>query len=111
MITSPMARAAIAMLCQLSIKTKASAMAPKMQNRMRAVVKLASPLTKGRCAVRFTPVSSLRSAISLMMQPAARMIMAPNVKISISLSDGLPWLASHSAHSVGHSRSSMPIGL
>ena len=62
-------------------------------------------------AVRSTWASNRRSAQSLIAQPAERMRIVPSVKMTMSDADGAPSAASHSADSVGQSRSAMPIGL
>ena len=77
--------------------------------------------------VRLTEPSTLRSAKSLMAQPAARIKIAPKAKISntdqegntpgkavMAASDnalGAPKAAKNTAHNVGHNNNSMPTGL
>ncbi|MNR38100.1 hypothetical protein D3C85_1561750 [compost metagenome] len=56
-------------------------------------------------------MSMWRSAKSLITQPAERIKKVPRVKISSSCQSGWPAEAIHSAHSVGHSSSRVPIGL
>jgi hypothetical protein len=68
-----------------------------------ASFELILPLTSGRCSVRFTWPSTLRSAQSLITQPPARVSTTPSTKIRILIKDGEPLPAIHSAHSVGHS--------
>ena len=46
-----------------------------------------------------------------MTQPAERINSVPRQKIQTVIHSGLPPEAIHSAHSVGHSNSSVPIGL
>jgi hypothetical protein len=46
-----------------------------------------------------------------MAQPAERIRKVPSVKISSSRQSGTPPAASHIAYSVGHSSSTVPIGL
>ena len=72
---------------------------------------LISPAASGRPAVRSTEPSKRRSAQSLTAQPAERIRTVPMVKMTMSEALGRPCAASHSADSVGHSRSAMPIGL
>jgi hypothetical protein len=69
------------------------------------------PLVSGRSAVRLTCRSKSRSAKSLIAQPAERISTVPIVKIATSDHSGFPSDASHSATSVGQSRSRLPIGL
>jgi hypothetical protein len=47
----------------------------------------------------------------LKAQPAERISTVPSVKMTTSVTDGAPRAAIHSAVSVGHSSSRMPIGL
>ena len=70
-----------------------------------------TPVAKGRSFVLATAPSNFLSIKSLMTQPALRMITTPKVKISQFFSDGMPRAANHSAHQVGHSNNSMPMGL
>jgi len=46
-----------------------------------------------------------------MTQPAERISTVPRMKTQSTMRSGRPSAASHSAHSVGHSSSKMPIGL
>ncbi len=70
-----------------------------------------SPAASGRCAVRFTCASNVRSAQSLIAQPAERIRTVPTKNTSSSDRRGLPPAAIQSADAVGHSSSSEPIGL
>ena len=70
-----------------------------------------SPRASGRSAVRVTCASKFLSAQSLSAQPAQRIRIVPTVNTRISVSVGLPDVASQSAASVGQSSSRMPIGL
>ena len=65
----------------------------------------------GRCAVRWTCGSKSRSAQSLKAQPAQRITIVPMTNTSTSAPVGSPEAAIHSAVSVGHSSSRMPMGL
>ncbi len=69
------------------------------------------PAVSGRSLVRLTCLSKSRSAQSLMAQPAERIRKVPATKIQNSPHAGGPPAAIHMAHSVGHSSSSVPIGL
>lgn len=68
-----------------------------------ASFELILPLTSGRCSVRLTWPSTLRSAQSLITQPPARVSTTPRMKITTLAMDGEPSPAIHSAHNVGHS--------
>ncbi|MNE85015.1 hypothetical protein D3C80_1819700 [compost metagenome] len=68
-----------------------------------ASLELILPLTSGRCSVRFTWPSTLRSAQSLITQPPARVSTTPRTKITMFANEGEPLPAIHNAHSVGHS--------
>lgn len=69
------------------------------------------PAVSGRSLVRLTCLSKSRSAQSLIAQPAERIRTVPTTKIATSAGGGCPSAAIHMAHSVGHSSSSVPIGL
>ena len=69
------------------------------------------PAASGRAAVRATCASKSRSAQSFIAQPAERMTSVPTQNTSTIDARGAPSAASHSADSVGHSSSSVPIGL
>ena len=79
-------------------------MASASHGRMR-------PAASGRARVRSTSASKLRSAKSFIAQPAERMTTVPSTKIHSTANGGLPKEAIHSAQSVGHSSSRMPMGL
>src|SRR6204780_1244313 len=64
----------------------------------------------GRARVRRTCGSMLRSARSLMMQPALRITTVPATKMTSRRRGGCPALATHRAHSAGQSSSQIPIG-
>ena len=68
------------------------------------------PLVIGRCAVRLTWRSKLRSATSLMQQPAERISTVPSVKTMNKCQPGQPPAASHSAPIVGQYSTSQPAG-
>src|SRR5438034_7835002 len=65
----------------------------------------------GRDAVRATKTSKSRSAQSLNAQPAERVSSVPMTNIATSETGGTPSAANQSADIVGHSNSSVPIGL
>src|SRR6478736_3285258 len=75
-----------------------------------------SRMASGRPRVRFTCGSMLRSAKSLITQPAERITMVPAMNTNSSFDEGMRCApgsaraAIHSAHSVGHSSSRMPTG-
>ncbi len=93
------------------VSTSANASKPSSTNRIFASFSLTAPLGSGRPAVRFTKPSTLRSAKSLITQPAARITNTPSTNTTSTGSGGTPISDSQSAHSVGHSSSSVPIGL
>ena len=61
--------------------------------------------------VRSTCASTLRSAKSLMAQPAARMKIVPKTIATKVTKSGIPSAAIQSAHMVGQKTNSVPIGL
>ncbi|MNN19027.1 hypothetical protein D3C81_1322540 [compost metagenome] len=61
--------------------------------------------------MRFTCLSKSRSAQSFMAQPDERIRNVPTKKIQKMPQAGGPSAAIHSAHSVGHSSSKVPMGL
>jgi len=71
---------------------------------------VSSPVASGRRRVRLTWPSILRSAKSLMAQPAERVSTVPSVKMHSRPRGGMPSAANHSAHSIGHSSRKIPIG-
>jgi hypothetical protein len=91
--------------------TSHSAQAHSAANRRSASMGETRRAASGRARVRLTRGSMLRSARSLMMQPALRMTTTPSTKMMSTRWSGWPCPAIHSAHSTGHSRSQMPIGL
>jgi hypothetical protein len=64
----------------------------------------------GRSLVRATLASKSRSAMSLRVQPAARMTTAPTAKSASSHGSGAPPAASAIPHQQGSSSSQLPIG-
>ena len=71
---------------------------------------LTAPLGIGRPAVRATRASKSRSAMSLRVQPAPRMIAAPMANSASSQGSGQPGVASAVLHQQGNISSQMPIG-
>src|SRR5690625_5326759 len=69
-----------------------------------------SPVAMGRSRVRLTCPSTLRSAKSLITQPAERITNTPSTKITNRCQLGKPSAASHNAHSVGQSNKKVPMG-
>src|SRR5215471_628798 len=91
--------------------TSTNAQSAKNAPRTSASHGAMTPLASGRFAVRFTCASNLRSTQSLKAQPAERISHVPITKTRISVYVGAPYAASHSAESVGHKSSSVPMGL
>ncbi|MCY1357548.1 hypothetical protein D9M69_440470 [compost metagenome] len=84
-----------------STRTKLIAIStPKVIHASRTVI---LPLASGRALVRATWPSKLRSAKSLITQPAARIATTPTMKIARFFASGTPSAAIHSAHRVGQS--------
>ena len=69
-----------------------------------------APVTKGLFLVRSTLPSRLRSAMSLMTQPAERIRKTPATNMKMSNGSGRPCPAIQSAHSVGHNSNNVPMG-
>ncbi len=69
------------------------------------------PDTSGRLRVRRTLLSKFWSEMSLKQHPADLHKIAPNVNVKTILISGWPPAANHSAVSVGHSNSRVPVGL
>lgn len=68
------------------------------------------PVVMGRCAVRLTCRSNLRSAMSLMQQPALRIKKVPSTNTSTRCQPGKPPDAAHNATKVGQTKTSQPAG-
>ncbi|MNN31171.1 hypothetical protein D3C81_1448470 [compost metagenome] len=83
--------------------TRAKLAASRMAKVIQASRTLILPVASGRALVRATWPSKLRSAKSLITQPAARISTTPSTKITRFFASGTPSAAIHSAHRVGHS--------
>lgn len=82
---------------------------------IRACIGVISPAARGRCFVRSTDLSRLRSHKSFTTQPAPRMIIAPIMKRAVvfkvvRLKFSNPPVLRAIPHNPGSSRSQMPIG-
>src|SRR5699024_2389371 len=73
-------------------------------------LKVTFPEVSGRSLVRETCLSKLRSAISLITQPAERIKKTPSIKIKKTFSEGFPLDATQIPQSVGHINKRLPIG-
>jgi len=93
-----------------SNKTRPRATSRSTPNVMIACLDEISPDGMGLSLVRSTWASILRSAKSLIAQPAERITKVPAINISTTFGSGLPLEANHSAQSVGQSSSSVPTG-
>ena len=90
--------------------TRIKAKPIKMAKVIKASCTVILLVASGRFLVLSTNPSILRSAISLITQPADRISITPKLKIRVTLTSGFPPPEIQMAHRVGHNSNKVPMG-